>query len=73
MNDLPERAKPRKSTLSLLDDGLLVVVAVVGALIVLRVAGAIVATVWFVVKVAFVAAFAFVVLRGLRGFRSRAR
>lgn len=73
MNELPERAKPHKSTLSLLDDGLLVVVAVVGALIVLRLVGAIVATVWFVVKVAFVAAVVFVVLRALRGFRSRAR
>ena len=73
MNDLPERAKPRKSTLSLLDDALLVVVAVVGALIVLRLVGAIVATVWFVVKVAFVAAFVFVVLQALRGFRSRER
>ena len=71
MSNLPEPApRQRKSTLSVIDDGLLVVVAVVGALVLLKVVGAIVATMWFVVKAAFVAGLIYVVVRAIR---SRAR
>ena len=71
MSNLPEPApRPRKSTLSVIDDGLLVVVAVVGALVLLKIIGAVVATIWFVVKVAFLAGLIYVVVRAIR---SRAR
>lgn len=71
MSNLPDRApRPGKSALSLIDDGLLVVVVVVGALVLLKVVGAIVATLWFVVKVALLAGLVYVVVRAIR---SRAR
>ena len=66
MTNLPEQRKQGRSTLSKLDDGLLVVVAVVGALIVLKLFGGLIATVWFLVKLAAVAALIFVVVRAIR-------
>jgi Flp pilus assembly protein TadB len=58
-----ELERRRSSGLDRLDDALLVVVAVVGALFALKVVGWVIGTVLFVVKVAVVAAIAFVALR----------
>ena len=72
MSDLPglrndsRPARKRKSTLSILDDGLLVLGAVVGGLLLLNFFGAIVAGVWFLLKVAAAAAVVYVLLRMLR-------
>jgi len=67
VSKLPVRTtRSGRSALSLIDDGLLVVVAVVGALVLLKILGAIVATMWFVVKVAFLAGLIFVVVRAIR-------
>ena len=56
----------RKSTLSILDDGLMVVAAVIGALLVLKFVGVIGWLIWSLIKLAAVAGFIYVVLRGLR-------
>jgi hypothetical protein len=48
------------------DDALLVIVAVVGALILLKLFGTIVSTVWFFAKLAAVAALVFFVVRLVR-------
>ena len=58
-----ELERRRSSGLDRLDDVALVVVAVLGALFALRILGWVIGTVLFVVKVAVVAAIAFVVLR----------
>lgn len=58
-----ELERRRSSGLDRLDDALLIVVAVVGALFALKVLGWIIGTVLFVIKVAVVAAIAFVALR----------
>lgn len=64
---LPDK---RKSTLSILDDGILVVVAIVGGLLLLKVAGIlfgfVVGTVWFLVKLAALVGLVYVVLRAIR-------
>ena len=59
-NDLEPR---RRSTLQSLDNALLVVVAVVGVLVVLKVIGFIAGTVFFLVKVAVLVAVVAVALR----------
>ena len=61
--DVMELERRRSSGLDRLDDLALVVVAVVGALFALKVLGWVIGTVLFVVKVAVVAAIAFVLLR----------
>ena len=66
MSNLPERPRSGRSTLSVIDDVLLVVVAVVVALVVLKIIGAIVATGWFFVKLAFLAGVIYLVVRALR-------
>ena len=66
MPNLPVRGDNRRSLLSRADDALLVVVAVVGALILLKLFGTIVATIWFFVKLAAVAALVFFVVRLVR-------
>ena len=68
MSNLPE--KKRASAVSILDDGLLVVGAVVGALLVLKALSIVAGTIFFMLKVAAVAGLIYVVLRVLR---SRAR
>ena len=66
MGNLPVRPSSKKSTLSIIDDGLLVVAVVVGALIALKLFGAIVATAWFLVKLALFVGLVFVVVRAIR-------
>ena len=66
MSNLPDRPRSGRSTLSVIDDALLVVVAVVVALVVLKIIGAIVATVWFFVKLAFLAGLIYLVVRAVR-------
>ena len=61
-SDLEPRSRTR-STLEVLDTGLLVVVGVVAALVVLKVIGFIAGTVFFLVKLALLAGAVFVVLR----------
>ena len=68
MSPLPERR--RRSTLSIVDDGILVVVAVVVAVFAFKIVGFLVGTVWFLLKLAALVALVFVVLKALR---SRAR
>ncbi|HEY3190525.1 MAG TPA: hypothetical protein VGJ70_23740 [Solirubrobacteraceae bacterium] len=63
MSPLPER---RRSTLSIVDDGLLVVVAVVVALFAFKIIGLIVGTVWFLFKLAALVGLIFVALRVVR-------
>ena len=58
-----EPAGHRRSTLEVLDTGLLVVVGVIAALVVLKVVGFIAGTVFFLVKLALVAGAVFVALR----------
>ena len=53
----------RRSTLSVLDDAVLVVVAVVAALVVLKVLGVFISTIFFVLKLAAVAGLIFFVAR----------
>jgi hypothetical protein len=53
----------RRSTLDILDTGLLVVVAVIGALLALKVIGFIAGTIFFLVKLALVAGAVFIALR----------
>ena len=58
-----EPARRRRSTLDVLDNGLLVVVGVVVALVLLKVVGFIAGTVFFLVKLALLAGAVYVVLR----------
>ena len=60
MAGLPER---RRSTLQVFDNGLLVVVGVIAALIVLKIVGLIAGTIFFLVKLAIVAGVIFLALR----------
>jgi ABC-type antimicrobial peptide transport system permease subunit len=71
--DLHGNRKPsrRSSTLSRIDDAVLVVVAVIGALILLKFVGAIFATIWFVVKLAVVAGLIYFVFRFFTGRRKK--
>jgi hypothetical protein len=64
-------ARRTRSTLDVLDNGLLVVVGVVAALVLLKIVGFIAGTVFFLVKLALVAGAVFVALRLL--LRSRGR
>lgn len=60
MAGLPER---RRSTLAVIDNGALIVVGVIAALVVLKIVGFIAGTVFFLVKLALLAGAVFVVLR----------
>lgn len=60
MAGLPER---RRSTLEAVDNGLLVVVGVIAALVVLKIVGFIAGTVFFLVKLALLAGAVYLVLR----------
>ena len=60
MAGLPER---RRSTLEVVDNGLLVVVGVIAALVVLKIVGFIAGTVFFLVKLALLAGAVYLVLR----------
>ena len=79
MSDLPDlrRADPdvpsrkKRSAVSLLDDGLLIVGALVAALILLKVLSVVAGTIFFVIKLLAVAAIVFVVLRYVVRSRSR--
>jgi hypothetical protein len=70
-DNLPVPGQKKRSTLAIVDDGLLVVVAVVAALVVLKVIGLVIGTIFFVVKLAAVAGVLFVAAR--IALRSRAR
>lgn len=71
MADLPDVPRRGRGALATLDGALLVVVGVVAALVVLKVVGFIAGTVFFLVKVAVLAAVVFVALRVF--LRSRGR
>jgi hypothetical protein len=64
VSPLPERR--RRSTLSIVDDGILVVVAVVVALFAFKIVGFVVGTIWFLFKLAALAGLVYVALRVLR-------
>ena len=67
MSNLPERPhQSGKSILSIVDDGLLIVIGVIGALVLLKVVGAIAWAVWTFVKIAAIAGLIYVVLRAIR-------
>lgn len=75
MSDLPElRSGPvqrrKKSALSVVDDGLLVVGAVVAALLVLKALSLVAGTILFMIKIAAIAGVIYVALRLLKGRRS---
>jgi hypothetical protein len=70
-DNLPVPDSKKRSTLAIVDDGLLVAVAVVAALVVLKVIGLVIGTVFFLVKLAAVAGVLFVVAR--MALRSRGR
>ena len=61
MAGLPERQ--RRSTLQVFDNGLLVVVGIIAALVVLKIVGLIAGTVFFLVKLALVAGAVYLALR----------
>ena len=61
MAGLPERRS--RSTLEVLDNGLLVVVGSIAALVVLKIVGFIAGTVFFLVKLALLAGAVFIALR----------
>ena len=62
MASLPEKRRSG-GTLEVLDNGLLVVVAVIGALLLFKVIGFIAGTIWFLGKLALLAGAIFVVVR----------
>ena len=65
--NLPERHGTKsKSLVSIVDDGLLVVAALVGAIVLLKVFGFIAGAIWTLVKLAAVAGAVYVILRALR-------
>lgn len=72
MSDFPDLRDPdlpaarKRSAVSLVDDALLVVVALVGALIVLKVLSAIASTIFFAMKLLAIAAVFFIVFRVVR-------
>ena len=68
---MPVSGQKKRSTLAIVDDGLLVVVALVAALVVLKLIGFVIGTIFFVVKLAAVAGVLFVAARLV--LRSRAR
>jgi hypothetical protein len=68
MAGIPERTgpgglEPRRSTLAVLDNALLVVVVVVAALVVLKVIGFIAGTVFFLIKLGIVAGVIYAIVR----------
>lgn len=60
MSNHPQR---RKSTLAIVDDGILVVVAIVGALFLFKIIGFLAGTVWFIFKVALLVGAVYAALR----------
>jgi len=64
-----EPSNRRRSTLDRLDDGLLVVVAIVGVFLLLQVLSWVVGTILLVVKLAVVAVVVAVIMRAVAGLR----
>lgn len=62
-DNLPVPGQKKRSTLAILDDGLLVVAALVVGLVLLKAIGFVIGTIFFVVKLAAVAGVLFVAAR----------